>query len=578
MKIFVGIFIIIAASIVAQAAKKDWWERGNFYQIYPRSFKDSDGDGIGDIKGIASMMPYLKELGMDGVWLSPIFKSPMIDFGYDISNYTDIHWEYGTLADVDNLIKVCKRLGIKLILDFVPNHTSNQHPWFLKSEANDPYYKDFYVWSPGKINNETGEREPPSNWNSLFRFTAWQWSEKRQEYYLHQCLIEQPDLNYRNPNVVKEMKNVLLFWLDRGIDGVRVDAIPYIFETQYENGTFPDEPVSGLCTDVEGTCYHNHIHTKDLVETYNLVYDWHDLFVSYTKEHGGDTRIIMTEAYTTLEKTLDFYGNPFGRVGSQVPFNFEMINYINVNSTPADYKTQIDAWINNMPKSSEFVPNWVVGNHDQHRVVNRFGINRGDAINMMVQMLPGIAVTYYGDEIVMDDLWISFNDTVDQLAINMGPDNYWAVDRDPARTPMQWDKTAMAGFSTSKKTWLPVNPNYLQGVNVKDERNKLGSHLNVFKKLVRMRKNRKVLQDGSTVTIADNNLLIIKREIDNTQLFVALNFGKQDQDFVVNDYFVPLKKLYTASVVSDNSNIRQGRFFRSTDKVKVPKDAGVVLE
>jgi alpha-glucosidase len=354
------------------------------------------------------------------------------------------------------------------------------------------------------------------------------------------------------------MNNILLFWLNKGIDGFRIDAIPYIFETQYENGTFPDEPVSGLCTDVVGTCYHNHIHTKDLVETYNLVYDWHDLLVNYTKQHGGDVRILMTEAYTTLEKTLEFYGNPFGRIGSQIPFNFELINNINVNSTPSDYKKEIDSWLDNMPKGSDFVANWVVGNHDQHRVVDRFGLNRGDAINMMVQTLPGIAITYYGDEIGMTDEWISFEDTVDQLAINMGPDNYWAVDRDPARTPFQWDTTPSAGFSTSLKTWLPVNSNYLEGINVKDERAKLGSHLNVFKKLVRMRKNRAVLQDGSTVTIADNNLLIIKRETTNTQLFVALNFGKEDQDFVINDYFVPLKKLYTASVVSDNSKIRQG--------------------
>lgn len=354
------------------------------------------------------------------------------------------------------------------------------------------------------------------------------------------------------------MKNVLLFWLNRGIDGFRIDAIPYIFETQYEDGTFPDEPKSGLCDDVVGTCYLDHIHTKDLEETYNLVYDWRDLLENYTKQHGGDVKILMTEAYTSLEKKLEFYGNSFGRLGSHIPFNFEMIDNINANSTPADYKTQIDTWLNNMPKGDAYVANWVVGNHDQHRVVNRFGIKRTDAINMLVQMLPGVAITYYGDEIGMTDEWISFNDTVDQLALNMGPDNYWAVDRDPARTPFQWDNSEMAGFSTSRKTWLPVNENYKEGINVKDERWKLGSHLNVFKKLVRMRKNRKVLQDGSTVTIADNNLLIIKRETSTQQLFTVLNFGTQDQTFSINDYFVPLKKLFTASVVSDNAGMRQG--------------------
>lgn len=358
--------------------------------------------------------------------------------------------------------------------------------------------------------------------------------------------------------MVKEMNNVLLFWLDRGIDGFRIDAIPHVFETEFDNGTFPDEPKSGKCDDIYSTCYFQQIYTRDLDETYDLVYDWRDLLDNYTKQHGGDAKILMTEAYATLDRELAYYGNPFGRHGSHIPFNFGFIDNINGNSTPADYKQQIDNWLQNMPKNELYVPNWLVGNHDQHRVVNRYGLGRADAINMMVQMLPGIAITYYGDEIGMTDQWISYNDTVDPQALNAGPDNYWAVDRDPGRTPFQWDDSDMAGFSTSKKTWLPVNGNYKEGINVKDERAKPGSHLNVFKKLVRMRKSRKVLQDGSTVTIADKNLLIIKRETLNQQLFTVLNFGKQDQTFNINDYFVPQKRLFTASVVSDNAGIRQG--------------------
>ena len=346
-------------------------------------------------------------------------------------------------------------------------------------------------------------------------------------------------------NVIKEMRNVLLFWLDRGIGGIRIDAVPHIFETQLPDGTYPDEALSGECSDTNSTCYLFQNYTRDQPETYNLIYDWHDLLADYTKQHGGDPRIIMTEAYGPLNTILEYYGNSYGRIGSQIPFNFELMDGVNANSTPADYKTHIDNWLNNMPKGSEFVPNWVVGNHDHHRVVNRFGLNRGDAINMLVQILPGIAVTYYGEEIVMTDLWIPYNETVDPQAILAGPDNYWEVDRDPCRTPMQWDNSSMAGFSTSRKTWLPVNPNYQTGVNVRNERNKAGSHLNVFKKLVRMRKNRKVLQDGSTVTIAEDNLLIIKRETKTLQLFAVLNFGIEDQDFAVSDYFVSLKKTHS---------------------------------
>lgn len=494
---------------------------------------------------------------MTGVWLSPIYQSPMADFGYDISNFTAIHYEYGTMTDFENLVKRCKLLGMKLILDFVPNHSSDEHIWFQKSEQGDEYYKDFYVWHPGKINEDTGEREPPSNWNSLFRYSAWQWSEKRQEYYLHQCIIKQPDLNYRNPKVRQEMANVLTFWLNKGVDGFRIDAIPFIFETVNDDGSYPDEPVSGLCDDPTATCYYSHIFTKDLPETYDLVYSWRELMEQYKKDHGGASRILMTEAYTSLENKLLFYGDSFGRRGAQVPFNFGMIDNINTNSMPQDYKDEIDAWIDNMPREDDYIPNWVVGNHDNHRVANRFGLERGDAINMMVQMLPGIAITYNGEELVMTDQWISWEDTVDPQACLQDPNTYDALSRDPARTPFQWDDSRNAGFSTANSTWLPVASNY-QSVNVKNERITPNSHLNIFKRLTLMRKTRKVLQDGSLDTIADRNLLIIKREVSTAQLFVVLNLGTSDQEIKLSDYFGTLKGLVSASVVSTNAGIRQG--------------------
>ncbi|CAO1405339.1 unnamed protein product [Diamesa serratosioi] len=539
---------------------KEWWERGNFYQIYPRSFKDSDGDGVGDLIGITQKMPYLKDIGMTGVWLSPIFKSPMADFGYDISNYTDIHYEYGTLEDFDNLVKECKRLNVKLILDFVPNHTSDEHLWFKKSELSDPYYKDFYVWHPGKTNAETGKVEPPSNWNSLFRYSAWQWSDIRQEYYLHQCIIKQPDLNYRNPDVVKEMKNVLTFWLKKGIAGFRIDAAPYLFEAVNDDGSYPDEPLSGLCDDVEGTCYLNHIYTKDQPGTYDMVYQWRELVDQFSKDNGGDARILMTESYTTLEQNFLFYGDAFGRRGSQIPFNFQIIDNIKLNSTPSDYKNAIESWLLNMPHEVDYVPNWVVGNHDQHRVVNRLGLNRTDLLNIMVQTLPGIAVTYNGEEIGMTDQFISWENTIDPLACNQDPDTYEALSRDPARTPFQWDDSRNAGFSNANVTWLPVGSNYAS-LNVKKETPLSSSHLNVFKKLVKLRQIRKVLQDGSFEALVDNNLLIYKREIPGSQLFVVLNLGTADQDFLLSEYFPTIKSLVIASVTSDNSRIVMGVFW-----------------
>lgn len=353
------------------------------------------------------------------------------------------------------------------------------------------------------------------------------------------------------------MKDVLTFWLNKGVDGFRIDAIPFIFETVLDDGSYPDEPVSGMCSDPTATCYLNHVHTKDLPETFDLVYSWRELLNQYKQDHGGDTRIIMTEGYTSLENKLLFYGDAFGRRGAEIPFNFEMLEKITSTSTPQDYKDAIDEWLNNMPQSEDYVPNWVIGNHDNHRVVNRWGLNRGDAYNIMVQTLPGIAVTYNGEEIVMTDQWISWQDTVDPQACLQSPDNYDALSRDPARTPFQWDNTKNAGFSTASKTWLPVASGY-EKVNVKTERGIANSHLNVFKRLTAMRKVRKVLQDGSFESVADRNLLIFKREVPEKQLFVVLNFGTEDQEITLSDYFNTFQSIVEATVVSDNSGIRQG--------------------
>lgn len=277
-----SVCLIVLWALSATCAK-DWWENGNFYQIYPRSFQDSNGDGVGDLNGITSRVYYLKELGVSGIWLSPIFQSPMADFGYDISDYRQVHHEYGTNEDLKKLAVECGKLNIKLILDFVPNHTSNKHEWFLKSVKKEGKYKDYYVWHPGVVNNATGKRQPPSNWISIFRKSAWKWNDERKEYYLHQFLEEQPDLNYRNPAVVEEMKNVLRFWLDQGISGFRIDAVPYLFETLPDSttGLYKDEKLSGTCADPDEYCYLIHTETQDLDETYDMIFQWRAVIDEY---------------------------------------------------------------------------------------------------------------------------------------------------------------------------------------------------------------------------------------------------------------------------------------------------------
>lgn len=333
----------------------------------------------------------------------------MKDFGYDISDYTTIHEEFGTLEDFTRLASRCKELNIKLILDFVPNHSSNEHEWFKQSEASNPTYKDYYIWNEGKV-LANGTRVPPNNWLSIFRGSAWTWSDTRKAYYYHQFLAEQPDLNYRNPALVESMKSILRLWLDRGVQGFRIDAVPYLFEVESNL----DEPLSGNCNDPEDHCYLKHIYTSDVDETFQMIYQWRALTDQYKTDHGGDTRILMTEAYTSLPNTIRFYGS--GTVmGSQIPFNFELISYTNIKSTAGDYKRNIDNWMNAMPKGEQYRANWVVsdlfdfsswdyewkmlhhlqlGNHDNKRLASRYGPARVDMFNILLKTLPGVAVTY----------------------------------------------------------------------------------------------------------------------------------------------------------------------------------------
>lgn len=339
-------------------AVSEWYEGANFYQIYPRSFMDSDGDGVGDLPGIKSRLSYLKDLGIDGVWLSPIYKSPMVDFGYDISDFRDIHEEFGTLQDFDELAEECKRIGLRLILDFVPNHSSDESEWFKKSERREPGYENYYIWRPGKLDNVSNIIVPPTNWVSGFRYSAWRWSNIRQEMYYHMVHYKQPDLNYRDPRVVQEMKDVLTYWMEKGVDGFRIDAIPCLFEKVNSDGSFPDEPRSfNPNCDRNDECYLNHTFTQDQDETYDMVYQWRKLFDDFSEAHNIEPKVMMTESYSRIDLTQKYYGNG-DMEGSHIPFNFELIKRVNMNSSAEDYKTVIEEWLTLMPAGHS--ANWVV--------------------------------------------------------------------------------------------------------------------------------------------------------------------------------------------------------------------------
>ncbi|XP_028162369.1 maltase A1-like [Ostrinia furnacalis] len=507
----------------------DWWQTALVYQIYPRSFKDSDGDGIGDLNGITEKLPYLKDTGVDAIWMSPIFLSPMYDFGYDITDYRQIAPEYGTMDDFDNLLATAKEIGIRIILDFVPNHTGNESEWFIKSKNREPGYENYYVWADGIPSpDKAGVMLPPSNWISIFRKSAWEWCEERQQFYLHQFVVGQPDLNYRDPRVQQEMKDVLSYWLDKGVSGFRVDAINMMYEVDPKDfdGKYPDEPLSGdPNANPEDYEYLSHPYTRDLLETYDVVYDWRDLLNEHTQK-DGEYKILMTEAYTDIELMIRYYGH--GNRNGSIPFNFSFLGDINNHSNARDIKMIIDRFMTYIPIGK--TANWVNGNHDQSRLASRHGTNRVDAMNMLALLLPGVTITYQGEEIGMTDGYVSWEDTKDPQACNTDdPINYYKKSRDPNRTPYHWDDSNQAGFSTANQTWLPVADNY-KTVNLASQMKASKSHYKFYKDVVAVKKSDAVrFGDLDTRAFSENILVVTRLAHLNPGIVGIVNLSDEDQ-------------------------------------------------
>ncbi|XP_058054151.1 probable maltase [Anopheles bellator] len=566
--------VVILPLVPGFLADEHWWKHANFYQIYPRSFRDSDGDGIGDLRGVMEKVSYLRhELGVDAIWLSPIFKSPMADFGYDISDFRDIHPEFGTIEDLERLAAECKNQGLKLILDFVPNHSSDESEWFIKSVNKDPTYKDYYVWSPGKL-LPNGTRVPPSNWISVFRGSAWEWNDVRQEYYLHQFLVKQPDLNYRNSALVKEMKDVLTFWLDKGVHGFRIDAVPYLFETEAANGVYPDEERSHTTDDPANPGYLIHTHTQNLDATFDMVYQWRKVIDDYKAAHNSDDIVLMAEAYTPLMNIIRLFGDNNAE-GAHVPFNFEVLSNTFKDTTGKQFYDNIKRWLDVVPENR--VSNWVLGNHDNRRVSSRLGVARADLYQIALNVLPGIAVTYNGDELAMEDVYISWKDTIDPAACNSNPKDYMLYSRDPVRTPFQWDDSVSAGFSSNRTTWLPVASNY-RSLNYKAQKSAPRSHVKIFKALVRLRKQR-TLREGSTdLQMIGDNIIVIKRHLENVSTIVAvLNFNKTAQSIKLSSVFPTLPAVFEVITSSMQTDYTEGSIV-GRDEITLPADAAIVLE
>jgi alpha-glucosidase len=480
---------------------KDWWRHGIFYQVYPRSFRDSDGDGVGDLRGIVARLPYLKSLGVDAVWLSPIFPSPMADFGYDISDYTGIDPLFGNMDDFDALVSAAHDHGLRLILDLVPNHTSDQHPWFAEARrSRDNSKRDWYIWR-----DPAPDGGAPNNWLSEFGGSAWQYDEATGQYYYHAFLAAQPDLNWRNPAVSEAIYDVMRFWLAKGVDGFRVDVIWHLIK----DASFRDNPPNPHYLD--GRPPHERILTQystDQPEVQEVVAEMRRVTDEF------DSRVLIGEIYLPLQRLMAYYGKDLG--GAHMPFNFALLSTIwNARSI----ERIIDEYEAALPSGAW--PNWVLGNHDRPRVATRVGADQARVAAMLLLTLRGTPTLYYGDEIGMRQVVIAPHQVRDPFEKNVPG---IGVGRDGCRTPMQWDATAGAGFS-SGTPWLPLADDHVTK-NVATLEADRGSILNLYKALISLRKQTPQLVRGAYRPIAaEVDLLIYRRECDGSALTVALNLG-----------------------------------------------------
>lgn len=486
-----------------------WWKHGVIYQIYPRSFMDSSGDGIGDLQGIIDRLDYVASLGVDAIWLSPVFPSPMKDFGYDVADYTDIDPLFGDLATFDRLVDAAHARGLKIVMDYVPNHSSDQHPWFIESRSSrDNPKADWYIWRDAKPDGG-----PPNNWLSFFGGGAWGWDATRGQYYLHSFLPEQPDLDWRNPDVERAMLDVIRFWLDRGVDGVRMDVI---FCT-LKHPDLPDNPPAqgaSVMRSMAGFDSQEHLYDFNWpADLPKRVADLRAVLDEYPDRAG------IGETYLLDPKLLAPYYGENGR-GLHLPFNFTLLP---LPWEAASFRQAIERYYAALPPGAW--PNFVLGSHDEHRLASRYGPANARTAAMLLLTLWGTPTWYYGDELGMQDVPIPPEKEQDPHGLRVPGQG---LGRDPERTPMQWDASPNAGFAPAGvEPWLPVADDY-RTVNVAAQEGDPRSHLNTVRALLRLRRSLPALHDAGAFAFVDglpDEILAYTRERDGARLLVVLNFG-----------------------------------------------------
>lgn len=486
-----------------------WWQTGVIYQIYPRSFKDMNGDGVGDLQGVIEKLDYLNDgstssLGVDAIWLSPFYPSPMADFGYDVSDYCDVHPMFGDLATFDRLVHAAHQRKIKIIIDFVPNHSSDQHPWFQESRSSrDNPKRDWYLWRDARPDGS-----PPNNWGSMFGGPAWEWDERTGQYYFHHFLKEQPDLNWRNAGLRQAMMDVLRFWLERGVDGFRMDVVGMILKDPSfrDNPLWPELDPNHAPIDLWGR--QQNIYNQDLDEVHEIIRDFRRLLDEYPE------RCAIGEVWSELPRWVKYYGE--GGSGLHLPFNFRLIDLPwqarRIQGSVDDLEKALPAW---------GWPNYVLGSHDKDRLATRIGAPQTRLAAMLLLTLRGTPTLYYGDELGLENGIIPPEQIQDPQGLRLGA----ARSRDYCRTPMQWDDSAYAGFSTSQP-WLPLSADYPER-NVSALAHTEHSLLNLYKQLIWLRKRTPALHAGAyqPLETEDPHCFAYLRSDASSRFLVALNFG-----------------------------------------------------
>jgi alpha-glucosidase len=489
-----------------------WWQTGVIYQVYPRSFQDTNADGVGDLRGIVDRLDYLRALGVNAVWVSPFFPSPMADFGYDVSNYCDVDPLFGTMADFDALLQAVHARGMKLIMDFVPNHTSDQHPWFVESRGSRTNPKrDWYLW-----------RDPapgggvPNNWMSHFGGPGWTLDETTGQYYFHSFLKEQPDLNWRNTEVREALYAAMRFWLDRGVDGFRMDVLWLLIK----DDEFRDNPVNPDYHGGPSLWQVLSMYTADQPETHTIVREMRALMDGYSAR-TGDERVLIGEIYLPIKALVKYYGATTGNgtphlVGAQMPFNFHLIQTGWQAPLIAELIREYEAAL---PEGAW--PNWVLGNHDQTRLATRIGAAQARVAAMLLLTLRGTPTLYYGDELGMPDAWVSPSQVRDpaeknQPGIGQG--------RDPERSPMLWENRENAGFTApGVATWLPLVWDWPK-FTVETEQADAGTMLKLYQRLLQLRRERPELHSCEVSDVASaNGVLSYVRSCGGLRIQVLLN-------------------------------------------------------